>query len=114
MLTVFGIPNCDQIKKAQKWLNDHDIKFDFHDYKKQSITKKQLTDWCKIVDWETLLNKRSRTWKELDDKYKSSLTQTKAIHLMQQHPTLIKRPVVQKGKTILIGFDSKVFAQNIK
>ena len=119
MLKVYGIPNCDQIKKTQKWLNDHKIKFELHDYKKSGITKKQLTNWCKLIDWETLLNKRSRTWKELcknelGEKEKSNLTQAKAITLMQQHPTLIKRPVIQKEKIILVGFDSKAFTQKLK
>ena len=114
MIRVFGIPNCDQVKKSQKWLNDHKIKFDFHDYKNQGISKNRLVEWCKTVDWELLLNKRSRTWKELSEKNRSNLTQAKAISLMQQHPTLIKRPVVENGKTTIVGFDSKVFAQNFK
>ena len=114
MLKVFGIPNCDTIKKTQKWLISKKIKFEFHDYKKQGITKKQLNDWCRAVDWEVLLNKRSRTWKELSENDQSNLTQTKAIDLMQQYPTLIKRPVVQKGKIVQVGFDDKVFAQKLK
>ncbi len=111
MVKVFGIPNCDQVKKSQKWLKDQNINFDFHDYKQLGITKKQLNDWCKTVDWELLLNKRSRTWKELSEKDRSNLNQTKAITLMHQHPTLIKRPVVQKGKIIEVGFNSKIFLQ---
>ncbi len=116
MLKVFGIPNCDQVKKSQKWLKDRGIEFEFHDYKKQGITKKQLSDWCKEAEWEVLLNKRSRTWKELSEKElsqadRSNLTQAKAITLMQQHPTLIKRPVIQKDKAITVGFDEKAFAQ---
>lgn len=114
MLKVFGIPNCDQVKKSQKWLKDRVIEFEFHDYKKLGITKKQLNDWCKEVEWEALLNKRSRTWKELSEKDRSNLTQAKAITLMQLHPTLIKRPVVQKGKIIEVGFDSKIFNQKFK
>jgi Spx/MgsR family transcriptional regulator len=114
MLKLFGIPNCDQVKKSQKWLKDHGIEFEFHDYKKQGVTKKLLNDWCKIVDWEILLNKRSRTWKELNAKDQSNLTQAKAITLMQQHPTLIKRPVIQSSKNIQVGFDSKIFTQHFK
>ena len=94
-------------------MNDHKIKFDFHDYKKQGITKKQLSNWGKVVDWDVLLNKRSRTWKELSEKNKSNLTQAKAITLMQQHPTLIKRPVVQNGKVIVVGFDNKCICPKI-
>jgi arsenate reductase len=82
--------------------------------KNEVLPKKQLSDWCKAVEWEVLLNKRSRTWKELNEKDKSNPTQTKAITLMQQHPTLIKRPVVQKGKAITVGFDSKIFSQKYK
>lgn len=114
MLKLFGIPNCDQVKKSQKWLKDHGIEFEFHDYKKQGITKKLLTDWCKIVGWEVLLNKRSRTWKELKEQDRSNLTQAKAITLMQQHPILIKRPVIQSIKNIQVGFDSKIFTQQFK
>ena len=110
MLKVFGIPNCDQIKKTQKWLKDRGIDFEFHDYKKQGITKKILTDWCKDVEWEILLNKRSRTWKELNETNRSNLTQAKAITLMKLNPTLIKRPVVQQSKTLTVGFNEKVFA----
>lgn len=119
MLKLYGIPNCDTVKKSQKWLAANKIEFEFHDYKKQGITKKQIGEWCKVVDWETLLNKRSRTWKELSEKElstkdRSNISQTKAISLMQQHPTLIKRPVAQQGKIISVGFDSKEFAQNFK
>ncbi len=117
MLKVFGIPNCDQVKKSHKWLKDRGIEFEFHDYKKQGITKKQLSDWCNIVEWEVLLNKRSRTWKEisgkeLSDKGQATLTQSKAITLMQQHPTLIKRPVIENDTLITVGFDEKAFNQN--
>jgi len=97
-------------KKSQKWLKDRGIDFEFHDYKKQGITKKILTDWCKNVEWEILLNKRSRTWKELNETNRSNLTQAKAITLMQQNPTLIKRPVVQQSKILAVGFNEKVFA----
>lgn len=114
MLKVFGISNCDQVKKSQKWLEDHKIEFEFHDYKKQGIIKKQLAYWCKIIDWGVLLNKRSWTWKELSEKDRSNLTQSKAITLMQQHPNLIKRPVIHKGKTIEVGFDSKLYTKQFK
>ena len=114
MLKLFGIPNCDTVKKSQKWLKDRGIEFEFHDYKKQGITKKQLNDWCKLIEWETLLNKRSRTWKELKESDRSNITKAKAITLMQEYPTLIKRPVIQNGKALTVGFDEKVFSQNYK
>lgn len=114
MIKLFGIPNCDQIKKSQKWLNDHKISYEFHDYKKQNITRQQLADWCKLVDWEILLNKRSRTWKKLSEKDKSNLTQSRAISLMQKHPTLIKRPVLQTSKILLAGFDTDAFSKQFE
>ncbi len=119
MLRVFGIPNCDQVKKSQKWLKDRGIEFEFHDYKKLGITKKLLSEWCKEVEWQVLLNKRSRTWKELNEKElsqsdRSTLTQSKAIAIMQQHPTLIKRPVIQNGSSITVGFNIEIFNQQYK
>lgn len=114
MLKLYGIPNCDQVKKSQKWLRDHNIGFTFHNFKEKGISKSQLENWCKTVPWELLLNKHSRTWKELSEKDKSNLTQAKAITLMQKHPTLIKRPVAQRNKLIDVGFDSKKFAEHFK
>ena len=114
MLKVLGILNCDQVKKSQKWLKNNKIEFKFHNYKKKGITRKHLSNWCETINWELLLNKRSRTWKELSEIDKSNLTQIKAISLMQQYPTLIKRPVIQNGKSIEVGFDSKIFFKNNK
>ena len=114
MLKIYGIPNCDTVKKSKKWLDRYKIKYEFHDYKKQGVTKKQLNIWCKQLSWEALLNKRSRTWKELSDADRSNLTQIKAITLMQQHPTLIKRPVAQQGSTIIVGFDEKTYKAKLK
>lgn len=111
MVKLFGIPNCDSVKKSQKWLDMQGINYEFHDYKKEGITKKQLTEWCKQVDWEALFNKRSKTWKELSEKDRSNLNRTKVINLMQQHPTLLKRPILQIGKTLIVGFDSKALSK---
>jgi len=115
MLKLFGIPNCDTVKKTKKWLDNRGIEYEFHDYKKQE----QLAEWCSQLEWETLLNKRSRTWKQLTTNKigkgnLSNLTQEKAINLLHQHPTLIKRPVTQQGKTIVVGFDEKIFKDRYK
>jgi len=112
MLKLFGIPNCDTVKKSKKWLDSHGVEYEFHDYKKKGISKKQLAEWCNQVEWETLLNKRSRTWKELSTQDQSNINLTKAISLMQQHPTLIKRPVAQQAKNITVGFDEKTYKDN--
>lgn len=109
MLKLFGIPNCDTVKKSKKWLDSQGIKYEFHDFKKQGITKLQLAEWCKQLEWEALLNKRSQTWKKLTEADRTNVNQIKAISLMQAHPTLIKRPVAQQGKNITVGFDKKIF-----
>ncbi len=95
MLILFGILNFDQVKNSQRWLEDHDVSFEFHNFKKQGITKQQLMECYNFLPWETLLNKQSRTWKELNEEQRVHLCQTRAISIIQQYPTLIKRPVIQ-------------------
>ncbi|MDH5407244.1 MAG: ArsC family reductase [Gammaproteobacteria bacterium] len=105
MTTVYGIKNCDTVKKALKWLDKNKVTYQFHDLRKDGITKNDLQGWLKNVDWEVLLNKRSTTWRQLADTDKTSLDANKAITLMLANPTLIKRPVITKGKTTLVGFN---------
>lgn len=117
MIIVYGIPNCDTIKKTIKWLEAHKQTFVFHDYRKEGISREMLKDWSRQVGWEILLNKRSTTWKELDAAVQATATnETNAIRVMQQHPTLIKRPVITKnGKVVAVGFNesemSKTFGR---
>ncbi len=111
---IFGIANCDTVKKARHWLDDHLIKHEFHDFRRDGLTTRQLKDWLAEVDMDVLLNKRSRTWRELDESLKSNITQTKAIKLMLDQPSIIKRPVLELGnnktrKRILVGFDGKQY-----
>lgn len=103
MLTVYGIPNCDTVRKTRKQLESDKVTYRFHDFRKDGITKKQLTDWCTQIGWEKLLNKRGTTFRGLSDAEKENLTQSKAITLMQQHPALIKRPVIEKNGKAKIG-----------
>ncbi|NCI46952.1 ArsC family reductase [Sediminibacterium soli] len=112
MITVYGIPNCDIIKKTGKWLEKHQAGFRFHDYRKEGISREKLEAWCKQVGWETLFNKRSTTWKELDPETQQLATNEKAaIDIMSEHATIIKRPVVEKnGKVVAVGFDEKALA----
>ena len=111
MYTVYGISNCDTIKKTIAWLQQHKIAFNFHDYKKSGITQEKLHDWCRQSGWETIFNKRSSTLKELDPKVQESVTGADAaIGLMLEHTSIIKRPVIEKnGKVIAIGFDPKKY-----
>lgn len=110
MTTLYGIPNCDTIKKARKWLADQNIDYEFHDYKKAGITSATLKTWCQQVDWEVLLNKRGTTWRKLPDAVKDSVNKTQAIKLMVEQPSMIKRPVLIHNDKLLVGFDSESYA----
>lgn len=107
MITLFGIPNCDTVKKTQKWLDAHKISYQFHNYKLEGIDMSTLKDWCAQTDWERILNKKSTTWRALTEAEKTSVTDAaSAIPVMQQHTSLIKRPVItKKGKVAVVGFD---------
>lgn len=111
MIKLYGIPNCDTIKKARKWLNDNGIEYEFHDYKKLGVPEKELKAWVKQLGWETLLNKRGTTWRKLDDDVKDSVDEKAAIEIMLENPSIIKRPVLVNGKTLLVGFKADEYAQ---
>ena len=104
MITMYGIPNCDTIKKARNWLKDNNIDYEFHNYKKDGVPEKELTKWVKENGWEVLLNKRGTTWRKLDDAIKDNVDKKSAIKIMLSNPSIIKRPVLDNGKNILIGF----------
>lgn len=106
MITVYGIPNCNTVKKAITWLNENKIDFQFHDYKKQGITKAMLSNWSKQVSIEVLLNKKGTTWKACSpDEQAAASNKAGAIQLMTEKPSLIKRPVVaQDGNVLAVGF----------
>lgn len=104
MATMYGIPNCDTIKKARTWLEGHKIAYDFHDYKKAGIDKTVLEGWARQVGWEVLLNRAGTTFKKLPDSDKQALTEKKAIALMLAQPSMIKRPVLEARGRITVGF----------
>ncbi len=111
MITLYGIPNCDTIKKARKWLNDNNLDYTFHDYKKLGVPEKELKHWVKKLGWEVLLNKRGTTWRKLDDATKEKINESLAIKIMQENASIIKRPVLVKDKTILVGFNADEYTQ---
>ena len=94
-IQLYGIPNCDTVKKARKWLDAHGLDYTFRDYKKEGADAGKLALWCDAAGWEVLLNKRGTTFRKLDDADKTDLDRDKAIALMLQHPSMIKRPVVE-------------------
>lgn len=111
MTTLHGIPNCDTIKKARKWLNDNDVEYTFHDYKKVGIERKLLESWANKVDWELLLNRRGTTWRKVPENVRNSIDKHSAIDLMLENPSMIKRPVLIQGNDILVGFDADAYAE---
>ena len=104
-IEIYGIPNCDSVRKARKWLDAHAIPYTFHDFKKEGAAQARLAVWASTVGWETLLNKRGTTFRKLSDVQKADLDREKAIVLMETQPSLIKRPVVEHADGILVGFD---------
>ncbi len=111
--TIYGIKNCDTMKKARTWLDSHDVAYDFHDYKASGIDKAHLQRWSKAVGWETLLNRAGTTFRKLDDAAKEGLTEVRAIALMLEQPSMIKRPVLEKGSKILVGFKPEIYAKEL-
>ncbi len=105
-IQFYGIPNCDTVKKARKWCDANDIEYVFHDYKKEGAEPANLERWADAVGWEVLLNRRGTTFRKLDDADKADMTREKAIALMVEHPSMIKRPVAEHedGARILVGF----------
>lgn len=111
MYTVYGIKNCNTVKKALDYLNEHKVPYIFHDYKKAGITKKHLTAWAKDVGWEPLINKKGTTWRTLDEATKNSIVnKTAAFNLAIAKPSIIKRPLIElDGKVIALGYDKETY-----
>ena len=109
--TLYGIRNCDTMKKARAWLDAHGVPHAFHDYKVAGIDAAQLDDWIGRVGWEVLLNRAGTTFRKLPEADRADLTEAKAIDLMVAHPSMIKRPVLQSGPTLLAGFAPDTYVQ---
>ena len=109
MITIYGIPNCDTMKKARTWLGAHKVAYAFHDYKKAGIDKDVLEGWVKKVGWEVLLNRAGTTFKKLPDVDKDNVTEKKAIALMLAQPSMIKRPVLEAKGKLTVGFKPDVY-----
>lgn len=101
---MYGIPNCDSIKKARKWLADADVAYTFHDFKKVGVDEILLRQWVDAVGWEVLLNRRGMMWRKLSDEQRADMDEDKAIALMLEIPSIIKRPVLMAGGSVEVGF----------
>lgn len=111
MTILFGISNCDTVRKARHWLSTHDVDFEFHDFRKDGLERATLERWCQSLGWEALLNKRSTSWRNIADEEKAALDETKAIDLMLETPTLIKRPVLVLDDDVVLGYSDKQYSQ---
>ncbi|MHA7969423.1 ArsC family reductase [Rhizobium sp. CAU 1783] len=111
---LYGIKNCDTMKKARAWLEEHGIDYAFHDYKISGIDRDHLERWCAEAGWQTVLNRAGTTFKKLPDEAKLDLDQEKAIALMLAQPSMIKRPVLEADGTLLIGFKPEIYAAALK
>ncbi|WP_439500492.1 ArsC family reductase [Aminobacter ciceronei] len=108
-IKMYGIKNCDTIKKARTWLEGHGVAYDFHDYKASGIDRKSLESWVKEFGWETVLNRAGTTFKKLPDAEKEGLDAEKAITLMLAQPSMIKRPMLDLGSHRLVGFKPEAY-----
>jgi len=104
MYTLYGISNCNTVKKAKDWLQENNIEFQFHDYRKQGLTAELLETFETTLGWEKLLNKQSTSWRKLSDDQKANVSKQTALQYMLETPTLIKRPVLDTGEKMIIGF----------
>ena len=114
MPTLYGIPNCDTVKKARSWLDRHGIAYAFHDYKKLGADEALLKKWAVRAGWEKLINTRGPSFRKLPPEKQASLTEKKAFALMLENPSMIKRPILETGKTLLVGFDADEYAKKLK
>ena len=110
--TLYGIPNCDTVKKARTWLSEHAHEFDFHDFKKQGLERATAAAWLDQLDWEVLVNRKGTTWRKLSDEQRAAITgKDAALALMLEQPSVIKRPVLDLGGRYSVGFSADQYAQ---
>lgn len=110
-VTLYGIPNCDTIKKAQKWLEDAGVAYEFHDYRKQGIDAVLVKEFCQQLTWEQVLNKRGTTFRQLTAEQKETLNETNAIELLVAQPAMIKRPILRVQDQLHVGFKAEQYSQ---
>jgi Spx/MgsR family transcriptional regulator len=111
--TIYGIKNCDTMKKARAWLDARGVAYDFHDYKTAGVAKDKLKGWSDKLGWETLLNRAGTTFKKLPDADKEGINEKKALALMLAQPSMIKRPVLEFGGKLVVGFKPEIYEKEV-
>jgi len=111
-MKLYGIPNCDTVKKARDWFKEHNIEYEFHDFKKLGISEAKLEEWDQKAGYEKFMNKQGLTWKQLDPEVKENIkTKADALKLLHEKTSMIKRPVIEKDGFLFFGFDEKVYSE---
>jgi arsenate reductase len=113
-VTIYGIKNCDTMKKARAWLDAHGVAYAFHDYKTEGIAGDVLQNWVKAVGWEMLLNRTGTTFRKLPDADKTNIDERKAMAMMLAQPSMIKRPVLDRGKELIVGFKPEIYVKSFR
>ena len=114
-ILLYGIPNCDTVKKARTWLADNGHDFTFHDFKKRGLTRELVAGWLEQLDWETLVNRKGTTWRNLPDERKALVAdKASALELMLENPSVIKRPVLQGVGPVSVGFSADAYAAKFR
>ncbi len=111
MITLYGIENCDTVKKARRWLEQHNVDYSFHDFRKQGLDATQLEGWLEELGWESVVNRRSTTWKQLDTSTRESMNAQSAAAIILQQPTLVKRPLLDTGSSLHVGFSAEQYRE---
>ncbi|MBU6339549.1 MAG: ArsC family reductase [Rickettsiales bacterium] len=114
MIKIYGIRNCDTVKKALLWLENHNVKYQFHDYKKEGVDSTKIKEFVKKFGWEKILNRKGTTWRLLGEEQKNITDEESAIKLMLEKPSIIKRPIIDLGKNQIIGFDENEYRNFFK
>ncbi|WP_346729498.1 ArsC family reductase [Marinomonas lutimaris] len=113
MIEIFGIKNCDTMKKAFRWLDENNLEYCFHDYKKEGVGEAIAKAWVEELGWESIINKRGTTWRKLDEETKNTMDNNSAIQTMIAQPSIIKRPLVIVNESIYLGFNAEDYAQKL-
>ncbi len=111
MITLYGIPNCDTVRKARRWLNEQAIDYQFHNFHKEGVNEALLQEWVAKLGWEVLINRRSATWRKLPKSVHSKICQNSVVQLMLENPTLIKRPILDLDTSLYIGFSETQYQE---
>lgn len=115
MIVLYGIPNCDTVKKARRWLDERGVPYAFHDFKKQGVPEAKLDTWIAARGWQALVNRQGTTWRKLDASAQAAVADAgSARALMLAQPSVIKRPVMEAGGEVLVGFDEQAYARSVE